>query len=104
MLGGTATTSFAWAHRTEARVSLAEEGIEQLGIRPDAYLYFMLEQRFGRAVVDLHADGAGPVEVMYRGLRRSGLSDEGVHEFMFVLGQARLKGAVQMMINRVDMW
>lgn len=32
------------------------------------------------------------------------LSEEGVHEFMFVLGQARLKGAVQMIINPVAMW
>lgn len=32
------------------------------------------------------------------------LADEGVNEFMFVLGQARLKGAVQMMINPVAMW
>ncbi len=32
------------------------------------------------------------------------LAKEGVHEFMFVLGQARLKGAVQMMINPVAMW
>ena len=32
------------------------------------------------------------------------LAKESVHEFMFVLGQARLKGAVQMMINPVAMW
>jgi len=32
------------------------------------------------------------------------LASEGVHEFMFVLGQARLQGAVQMMINPVAMW
>jgi kynurenine formamidase len=32
------------------------------------------------------------------------LAKEGVHEFMFVLGQARLKGAVQMIINPVAMW
>ena len=32
------------------------------------------------------------------------LAKEGVHEFMFVLGQARLKGAVQMMINPVALW
>jgi len=32
------------------------------------------------------------------------LADEGVQEFMFVLGQARLKGAVQMVINPVAMW
>ena len=32
------------------------------------------------------------------------LASEGVTEFMFVLGQARLKGAVQMIINPVAMW
>ena len=32
------------------------------------------------------------------------LASEGVSEFMFVLGQARLKGAVQMIINPVAMW
>ena len=32
------------------------------------------------------------------------LAKEGVHEFMFVLGQARVKGAVQMLINPVAMW
>lgn len=32
------------------------------------------------------------------------LAEEGVTEFMFVLGQARLKGAVQMMINPVALW
>jgi kynurenine formamidase len=32
------------------------------------------------------------------------LAKESVHEFMFVLGQARLKGAVQMIINPVAMW
>lgn len=32
------------------------------------------------------------------------LAEQGVNEFMFVLGQARLKGAVQMLINPVAMW
>jgi hypothetical protein len=32
------------------------------------------------------------------------LAAEAVNEFMFVLGQARLKGAVQMVINPVAMW
>ena len=32
------------------------------------------------------------------------LAEEGVTEFMFVLGQARLKGAVQMIVNPVAMW
>lgn len=32
------------------------------------------------------------------------LAREGVSEFLFVLGQARVKGAVQMMINPVALW
>jgi len=32
------------------------------------------------------------------------LAKEGVNEFMFVLGQARVRGAVQMIINPVAMW
>ncbi|MEE2694094.1 MAG: cyclase family protein [Pseudomonadota bacterium] len=32
------------------------------------------------------------------------LAKEGVHEFMFVLGHARVKGTVQMIINPVAMW
>ena len=32
------------------------------------------------------------------------LASEEVTEFMFVFGQARLKGAVQMIINPVVMW
>ena len=32
------------------------------------------------------------------------LAAESVGEFMFVLGQARLKGAVQMIINPVALW
>lgn len=32
------------------------------------------------------------------------LGKESVHEFMFVLGQARVKGTVQMIINPVAMW
>lgn len=32
------------------------------------------------------------------------LAAEGVHEFLFVLGQARVKGTVQMIINPVAMW
>ena len=32
------------------------------------------------------------------------LAREGVHEFMFVLGHARVKGSVQMIINPVAMW
>ena len=32
------------------------------------------------------------------------LARENIGEFMFVLGQARIKGTVQMIINPVAMW
>jgi hypothetical protein len=32
------------------------------------------------------------------------LAKEGVNEFMFVLGQARIEGTVQMIINPVAIW
>lgn len=37
-------------------------------------------------------------------MNTEGLTEERVTEFMFVLGQARLRGAVQMVINPVAMW
>lgn len=51
-------------------------------------------------VVLLKQNGIYILETMNTGR----LADESVNEFMFVLGQARLKGAVQMIINPVAMW
>lgn len=51
-------------------------------------------------VIFLKDNGIYILEVMNTGR----LAAEGVNEFMFTLGQARLKGAVQMMINPVAMW
>jgi kynurenine formamidase len=51
-------------------------------------------------VVLLKENGIYILETMNTGR----LAAESVHEFMFVLGQARLKGAVQMIINPVAMW
>ena len=51
-------------------------------------------------VVLLKQNGIFILETMNTGR----LAAEGVAEFMFVLGQARLKGAVQMVINPVAMW
>lgn len=48
----------------------------------------------------LKENGIFILEVMNTGR----LASEGVNEFMFVLGQARIKGAVQMIINPVAMW
>lgn len=51
-------------------------------------------------VTFLKENGIYILEVMNTGR----LAEEDVNEFMFVLGQARLKGAVQMIINPVAMW
>jgi kynurenine formamidase len=58
------------------------------------------EKVFYGHVVFLKNNGIYILETMNTGR----LAEEGVNEFMFVLGQARLKGAVQMMINPVAMW
>lgn len=51
-------------------------------------------------VILLKHNGIYILETMNTGL----LVAEGVQEFMFVLGQARIRGTVQMMINPVAMW
>ena len=51
-------------------------------------------------VTFLKENGIYILEVMNTGR----LAEEGVNEFLFVLGQARINGAVQMMINPVAMW
>lgn len=51
-------------------------------------------------IVLLRDNGIYILETMNTGR----LASESVTEFMFVLGQARLKGAVQMIINPVAMW
>ena len=51
-------------------------------------------------VTMLKQNGSYILETMNTGR----LAKEGVNEFMFVLGQARLKGAVQMIINPIAMW
>ena len=58
------------------------------------------DKAFYGHVTALKENGVYLLETMNTGR----LAKEGVHEFMFVLGQARLKGAVQMIINPVAMW
>lgn len=54
---------------------------------------------YGHAIF-LQQNGIYLLETMNTGR----LAREGVHEFMFVLGQARIKGTVQMIINPVALW
>ena len=87
----------------EASVFLA--GLKPMAVGADTWGLGAVPPRPGDKifydhVVLLKQHGIYILETMNTGR----LADEGVHEFMFVLGQARLKGAVQMIINPVAMW
>jgi kynurenine formamidase len=58
------------------------------------------DKAFYGHVVFLKENGIYLLETMNTGR----LAREQVHEFMFVLGQARIRGTVQMIINPVAMW
>ena len=87
----------------EASVFLA--GLKPMAVGADTWGLGAVPPRAGDKifydhVVLLKQHGIYILETMNTGR----LADEGVDEFMFVLGQARLKGAVQMIINPVAMW
>ena len=87
----------------EASVFLA--GLKPMAVGADTWGLGAVPPRAGDKIfydhiVLLKQHGIYILETMNTGR----LADEGVHEFMFVLGQARLKGAVQMIINPVAMW
>ena len=87
----------------EASVFLA--GLKPMAVGADTWGLGAVPPRAGDKifydhVVLLKQHGIYILETMNTGR----LADEGVHEFMFVLGQARQKGAVQMIINPVAMW
>ena len=87
----------------EASVFLA--GLKPMAVGADTWGLGAVPPRAGEKifydhVVLLKQHGIYILETMNTGR----LADDGVHEFMFVLGQARLKGAVQMIINPVAMW
>ena len=84
----------------EASVFLA--GLKPMAVGADTWGLGAVPPRAGDKifydhVVLLKQHGIYILETMNTGR----LADEGVHEFMFVLGQARLKGAVQMIINPI---
>ncbi len=87
----------------EAAYFLAE--MKPLAVGADTWGLGAVPPRAGDKVFYDHAvllkqNGIYILETMNTGR----LAAEGVTEFMFVLGQARLKGAVQMVINPVAMW
>ena len=87
----------------EASVFLA--GLKPMAVGADTWGLGAVPPRAGdkifyNHVVLLKQHGIYILETMNTGR----LADDGVHEFMFVLDKARLKGAVQMIINPVAMW
>lgn len=87
----------------EAAVYLAARNVMAVGADTwglDAVPPAQGDKVFYGHVTLLKENGIYILEVMNTGR----LAKEGVTEFMFVLGQARLKGAVQMIINPVAMW
>lgn len=76
LLGATAAMSFSWAARTEARIEQGEDRLERLSQPADPYLEFLL-YRFGEQAKLLDAEGAGAIEILYRGWVNSGLAGEG---------------------------
>lgn len=80
-------------------------GLKPLAVGADTWGLGAVPPRPGDKVFYDHAillkqNGIYILETMNTGR----LAKEGVKEFMFVLGQPRLKGAVQMVINPVAMW
>jgi kynurenine formamidase len=85
----------------DAAEYLAEKNIMAVGADTWGVEVFPTEGKvFYGHVVLLRDNGIYIFETMNTGR----LAAEGVNEFMFVLGQARIKGTVQMIINPVAMW
>ena len=74
-LAVTAALPFTWSMRTEARMGIAEEQLEQLGT-PDPEVDALLD-RFANLADSLDLAGAGDVELMYRAWANSGLAGHG---------------------------
>ena len=73
-LAATAVLPFAWAVRTEARMSIAEREIGRLGVVTEPFLSFLLD-RFADQVGSLHEGGLRGSELLYRSWTSSGLAD-----------------------------
>ncbi len=75
-LAVTAALPFTWSMRTEARMGIAEEQLQQLGSVPDPEVDALLD-RFANLADSLDLVGAGDVELMYRAWANSGLAEHG---------------------------
>lgn len=89
VLGGTASLPFAWASRIEGRMEVAEVAMGELGAQADPYLEFLLH-RLGDRVRGLWAEGAEPLEVLYRGWVESGLAEEGFPAWLTLWSRGNL--------------
>ncbi|MDZ7669641.1 MAG: hypothetical protein U5Q16_09580 [Gammaproteobacteria bacterium] len=78
---------------------LTEFGYDAVYNDDVAHLWFGIGSQID-GLGHLAEDGVYLLETMNTGA----LVREGVNEFMFVLGQARVRGTVQMIVNPVAMW
>lgn len=76
VLGTTAAVPWAWGHRVEARMEVAEARMERVGMRPDPYLEFLLHRVTLRAD-SLHYRGVGGLELLLGVWVGSGLAEGG---------------------------
>lgn len=73
-VGAAAALPFAWGERVEARMAVAEAGMDRLGVVPDPYLDYLLRDL--ASVADSLDGGAlRPVELLYQSWRASELGD-----------------------------
>ncbi len=76
-LAATLVLPWGWSLRVEARMALAEEGVERLSTRPDSFLEFLL-LRAGEVAGSEDAGGLEPIELLHAVWSRSGLAAEGI--------------------------
>ena len=77
LLAISAVTPFAWGERTQARMQVIEDELQQLGSQPDPYLEFLLD-RLGEELVRLQAEVSRPIELLYEAWESAGLAEVGV--------------------------
>jgi signal transduction histidine kinase len=74
VLGSGAAIPFLWGERIQARMTLAEAQVEQLGVQENPFLEFLLA-RLAFSVDSLATEGVRPVELLYGGWKASGLAE-----------------------------
>ena len=77
LLAISAVTPFTWGERTQARMQVIADELQQLGSQPDPYLEFLLD-RLGEELVRLQAEVSRPIELLYEAWESAGLAEVGV--------------------------